>query len=183
MLPTTVNYIKIHGASGVIPGETYGIDNIRLWWVPKTTNVTVKAGSNPYATEQTIAVKTTATVTDLINKVQTGNADVSLAGLSLTEGGELLASDSLLTFPYGVTLYPKWSMPATVTVDMGTNTSATPVVMTYKGSNTIGDVVKKIVDNYRAGTVILCISARFGGSIALCKITDQSSRLCACALG
>jgi hypothetical protein len=30
---------------------------------------------------------------------------------------------------------------------MGTNTGATPVVLTYKGSDTIGDVVKKIVDH------------------------------------
>lgn len=163
MLPTTVNYIKIHGSSGVKAGETYGIDNIRLWWVPKTTNVTVKAGTNPYVTEQTIAVKTTATVNDLISKVQTGSADVSLAGLSLTEGGELLAPDTLLTFPYGKTLYPKWSMPATLTVDMGTNTGATPVVLTYKGSDTIGDVVKKIVDH--GDMVLKGLSRTSGGAV------------------
>ena len=147
MLTTGVNYIKIHSDGGVKAGETYGIDNIRLWWVPKTVNVTVDKGNNNYTTAQTFSVDPALeTVTDLIAKVNTGNADISLAGLSLTEGGELLSSDALLSFAYETTLYPKWSMPAQVTVDMGDNTSATPVSMTYKGSNTIGDVLKKIYD-------------------------------------
>ncbi len=164
MLTTNVNYLKIHSSGNVKAGETYGIDNIRLWWVPKTVNVTVVPGDNSYTTEQTFSVNPAVeTVSDLIEKVNTGNADVALAGLSLTEGGELLASDSLLSFAYARTLYPKWSMPAQVTVDMGENTVATPVTMTYKGSNTIGDVIAKIVDH--GDKKLVGLSRTAGGSV------------------
>lgn len=164
MQVTGVNFIKIHGATGVVAGETYGIDNIRLWWLPKTVNVTVEKGNNSYVSSQTFSINpATETVSDLVAKVNTGNAEVSLAGVSLTEGGELLASDALLSFAYDTTLYPKWAMPAQVTVDMGDNTSATPVQMIYKGSDTVGDVLSKIIDE--GDKILLGLSRTPNGAI------------------
>ena len=164
MQVTGVNFIKIHAASGVVAGETYGIDNIRLWWLPKTVNVTVEKGNNSYISSQTFSINpATETVSDFVAKVNTGNAEVSLAGVSLTEGGELLASDALLSFAYDTTLYPKWAMPAQVTVDMGDNTSATPVQMMYKGSDTVGDVLSKIIDE--GDKILLGLSRTPNGAI------------------
>ena len=88
--------------------QTMAVDNIRLWWVPKTVDVIVAAGDNDSVEDTAYSINPTeTTVGDLMEMVY-GNRK-NLVGLSLTEGGELLPEDTLLTYAYPVTLYPKWS--------------------------------------------------------------------------
>jgi len=140
---TEIDHILLYNASQAA-GETYAFDNVRLWWVPKTVNVTVPAGTNTGVSAFTTAIAPTATVADLMALVPAGS--MTLKGLSLTEGGELLEKTAVLGFVENTTLYPVWMAGQTVTVDMGDNTVATPVSMAVKATTTVGDVLAKMVD-------------------------------------
>ncbi len=86
----------------------YGIDNISLWWLPETVDITVAAGDNDSVKDTAYTIcPTETTVGDLMDMVY-GNRK-NIVGLSLTEGGELLSEDTLLTYAYPTTLYPTWS--------------------------------------------------------------------------
>jgi len=88
--------------------QTMAVDNIRLWWVPKTVDITVAAGDNDSVEDTAYSINPTeTTVGDLMEMVYGNKKNV--VGLSLTEDGELLPEDTLLTYAYPVTLYPKWS--------------------------------------------------------------------------
>ena len=98
---TMVNYVKIHLGGGVKTGETFGIDNIRLYWRPKTVDVTidVEGGEdivlNDYDTLGTPMAELAAMLPAVENKI--------LTGFSLEKDGELLSTTK---FASDCTIYP-----------------------------------------------------------------------------
>lgn len=101
MLPYEVNYIKIHSASGVVPGETFGIDNIRIYWRPKTVDVTLYVdGTNDVVINDydTLGMD----MAELAAKLPAVEGKV-LTGFSLEKDGEPLATTK---FASDCTVYP-----------------------------------------------------------------------------
>ncbi len=101
MVPNEVNYIKLHSASGVAAGETYGIDNIRVYYRPKTVDVTIYVdGTNDVVINDydTLGMELDE-LAALLPEVE-GKA---LAGFSLEEGGEPMATTK---FASDCTVYP-----------------------------------------------------------------------------
>ncbi len=101
MLPSAVNYAKIHTAGSVVEGETFGIDNIRVYYRPKTVDVTIYVDGendvvlNDYDTLGMDFDELAALLPDAGNNV--------LVGFSLEENGELLYTTK---FASDCTIYP-----------------------------------------------------------------------------
>lgn len=119
MLPNAVNYIKIHGASGVEVGETYGIDNIRVYYRPKTVDVTLYVdGVNDVeiADYDTLGME----MDDLAAMLPAVEGKV-LTGFSLEKGGELLATTK---FASDCTVYPVYEERVALTGSLEFNDAA-----------------------------------------------------------
>ena len=101
MVPEAVNYIKLHGANGVIAGETYGIDNIRVYWRPRTADVTidVEGGEDILLENQS----TLGADLDALAAKLPAFEGMKLVGFSLTKGGDTMRT---LKFPGDCTVYP-----------------------------------------------------------------------------
>ena len=101
MLPSAVNYIKIHTESGVVAGETFGIDNIRIYWRPKTVNVTLYVdGVNDVALN---GYDTLGMSFDELAALLPAVEGKVLTGFSLEKDGEPLATTK---FASDCTVYP-----------------------------------------------------------------------------
>ena len=159
---TDISRVKFNFNTDLAVGDKFAFDNLALYWVPKSVDVTVVKGDNTSVSDFTKAVcPVETTVADFIASVPGG--DRVLIGLSLTEGGALLANNELLTFLEPTTLYPVWAAVPTVTVDMGDNTIATPVSVKNFTGLTVADVAAKVVDH--GDKKFLGLSRTEGGAV------------------
>ena len=99
-------YLPTYPAEGGI-GDTFYLDNLKLYWKPAKVNVTVEGGQNA-AFEKVVLnnVSTSATVADIIAMIPDSTTEFGkITGLA-DENGVKLTSLSLLT---DVTLQPLWT--------------------------------------------------------------------------
>ena len=96
---TELDHILLYQQSQQV-GETYAIDNVRLWWVPKTVKVQVSGDGYFYEAE----VSPTMKVSEFMS-ILPELGTKSVIGLSKTDGGELLDEDGILGLTYTTTLY------------------------------------------------------------------------------
>ena len=131
MLPYEVNYIKIHSASGVVPGETFGIDNIRIYWRPKTVDVTLYVDGtndvviNDYDTLGMDMAELAAKLPAVENKV--------LVGFSLEKDGEPVTTTK---FASDCTVYPVYEERVALNGSLEFNTSADMSKVTFRQTGT-----------------------------------------------
>ncbi len=129
MLPNAVNYIKIHTEAGVVPGETFGIDNIRIYWRPKTVDVTLYVDGtndvviNDYNTLGMSFDELAALLPAVENKV--------LVGFSLEKDGEPVATTK---FASDCTVYPVYEERVALNGSLEFNTSADMSKVTFRQS-------------------------------------------------
>ena len=131
MLPSAVNYIKIHTESGVVAGETFGIDNIRIYWRPKTVDVTLYVDGtndvviNDYDTLGMDMADLAAMLPAVENKV--------LVGFSLEKDGEPVATTK---FASDCTVYPVYEERVALVGSLEFDTAADINTLTKRaGSN------------------------------------------------
>ena len=144
---TEIDHVLLYNSSQAA-GETYAFDNVRLWWVPKTVNITVPAGSNTSVSDQVFTiVPTETTAGNLAGMVYGGTKGV--VGFSLTEGGEMLPADKLLAFAYDTTLYPVWEDVNILDTSLEFNSSSDISRISFRtgSNNSLGSGFASIVDN------------------------------------
>jgi len=131
MLPYEVNYIKIHSASGVVPGETFGIDNIRIYWRPKTVNVTLYVdGVNDVALN---GYDTLGMSLDELAAMLPAVEGKVLTGFSLEKDGEPVATTK---FASDCTVYPVYEERVALNGSLEFDTAADINTLTKRaGSN------------------------------------------------
>ena len=136
---TEVDHILLYNKDFEV-GETYAFDNIRLYWVPKSVNVSLVGGENGGFDLKDVTVCPTMTFDELAASLpEYGTKRV--AGFSRTEGGEAVDGSMILGVSYPTSLYCVWED-----------------IVTLEGSNeynTADDIAK-----------VLAIQARVGGNNA-----------------
>lgn len=136
---TEINHILLYN-KGFEVGETYAFDNIRLYWVPKSVNVSLVGGENGGFDLKDVTVCPTMTFDELAASLpEYGTKRV--AGFSRTEGGKPVDGSMILGVSYPTSLYCVWED-----------------IVTLEGSNeynTADDLAK-----------VFAIQARVGGNNA-----------------
>ena len=102
---TEIGNIKLHGA-GIAATDVFGIDNIRLYYIPKSVNVTVKGGVNKDFETVTVSVSPTATIDEIIAALPGSVSDFGkVTGLADSFGKKITSFSSF----ENVTLEALWS--------------------------------------------------------------------------
>ena len=117
-----INHILLYSV-GQSVGETYAIDNLRLWWVPKSVKVEVNDGDAGLFAPITMTVNPLTKVSDFIASIPEF-APYTVKGISLTKGGELLDNDAVLGFTYPTTVYCEWEKMNTLDYSIEFNSDA-----------------------------------------------------------
>ncbi len=97
-----------------VSGDTFAIDNVKLWWVPSEVKVSVDFSADEAFDGECADIVLEgykATVENLIAAASDGRdfAGKIITGLSYTKNGEAIAKDSIITS--GGKLYAIWGLP------------------------------------------------------------------------
>ena len=127
---TKISLIKFQQGTDVATGDIINVDNLTLWYVPKTVDVTVKASGNAAYKDTVLTVSPAGTsIDDLLGMID-GDLKKPVA-VSLTEGGAPLTTLASIVEP--TELYVEWEDISLLDASLEFNTSADANLLATKG--------------------------------------------------